>query len=598
MKLKNAKILMIVNILIGFSFGGCNDGFMERFPETDITNENFFSTPEDLETYTNGFYDYLESSYRDIGTDNLIYLEECTLYSMMRNEITEKNIGSWSSSWERIRNVNYFLVNANRVEGNENDINHYVGIARLFRAYLYYGLVKTYSDVPWYSRPLETTDEELLYKPQDSRELVVDSIMADLDFAVKNIKEDNSKTRFNKWSALAIQARIALHEGTFRKYHTELNLSDGDDFLRVAKEASWNIIQNAGFSISTETTEGCGPYESLFGNPNLTQNPEMIMIIDYDKTLRTHESKRVFNFNSGLSRSLVEDYLYIKDGKTVPFQQIEGYDKIGYLDIADNRDPRLSQTLMMPGYIQPGLTTVERAKLEIGSYPQKKFYPLIFDGLDYPFTYMDLPFIRYAEVLLIYAETRAELGELTQADLDATVNLLRRRVDMPFMNLNDILSNIDPIQSERYSNVSGPQKGAILEVRRERRIELACEGFRYDDLFRWKVAHLVAENMEGAYIDKLGLIDVTGDGNPDYAVVATQDDADEISQELKDQYNLTTYILEKEVFYLTEGDHGFIGILSQKDRFKFEDPRYYYYPIYEQDMIVNPNLKQNNFWKQ
>lgn len=591
------KIIFSINILLSLVLSGCNDSFMDRFPETEITEEVFFSTPEDLDTYANSFYDYLAPSYRDIGTDNLLYLDECTLYSMLRNEITPKNIGGWSSTWKRIRNVNYLLNNVHRATGSTEDINHYHGIARLFRAYLYYDLVKTYSDVPWYSKPLETTDEELLYKSQDTRELVVDSIMADLEFAVKNIKANETKTKFNKWSALAMQARIALHEGTFRKYHDELNLSNGDDYIKIAKEASWEIIEQGKYSISLESVEGCGAYQSLFGSPDLLQNPEMIMVLDYNKTLRTHESKRVFNFNSGLTKSLVDDYLYVKDEKTMPFHQLEGYDKIGFLDIAKNRDPRLAQTLMEPGYIQPELDTEVRAKLEIGGYPQKKFYPLIYDGLDYPATYMDLPFFRYAEILLIYAEARAELGELTQDDLNKTVNLLRDRVNMPHMYLNDILKEIDPVQSNRYDNVSGSQKGAILEIRRERRVELACEGFRYDDLFRWKAAHLVAVNMEGAYIDKLGLMDVTGDGEPDYAVVATQADADKIPQEVKDKYKLTTYILEKDIFYLTEGDHGFISMLSQRNKFKFESPKYYYTPIYEQDMIVNPNLKQNTYWK-
>lgn len=588
----SAKIL--ISLIL---FCSCNDDFMERYPETEITDKLFFNTTKDLETYSNGFYDYLSSSYRDVGTDNLVYMEECTLYSMMRGEITEKNIGGWSGSWDEIRNINYMLSHVNTVKGNRTEIDHYVGIARLFRAYMYYGLVKKYSDVPWYSKPLETTDIDLLYKPQDQRTLVVDSIMADLEFAVNHIQASDSKTRITLWSALAMQARIALHEGTFRKYHEELNLNDGDEYLKIATNAAKRIMDEGDFSLSYETTDNYGTYGSLFGNPNLLQNPEMILVLDYDKILRTHESKRVFNFNSGLSRSLVEDYLVIKEGKAVPFQQIEGYDKMGYLDIAKNRDPRLAQTLMQPGFIQPGQTTVERPKLEIGGYPQRKFLPMINDGLVYPFTYIDLPFFRLAEILLIYAEAKAELGELTQEDLDISVNLLRDRVEMPHMILNEILTNIDPVQSNRYSNVNGSQKGAILEIRRERRVELACEGFRYDDLLRWKVAHLVADNIEGAYIDKLGLIDVTGDGLPDYAVVTTQADADNISQEIKDKYNLTTYILEKEVFYLSEGDYGFIGITSQKDKFKFEDPKYYYTPVYEQDMIVNPNLNQNIYWK-
>lgn len=596
--MKNKKLLVLLNILSILCFCGCNDDFMDRYPETEITDIKFFNTVNDLETYTNSFYEYLDYVYTDVATDNVVYIEENYFYSLLRSEINYRNVGKWEG-WDKIRNVNYMLVNTSRVQGNEDEINHHIGVARLFRAYLYYDLVKEYSDVPWYNKPLETADEDLLYKPQDSRELVVDSIMADLDFAVNNIKDNTSKTRFNKWSALALQARIALHEGTFRKYHTELNLTDGDKFLRIARDAANAIMDSGKFSISYDTFEGKGVYESMFCNTNLTQNPEMIMIVDFDLALRRfHNSKIVLNYNYGLSRSLVEDYLVInEDGTTMPFQQIPDYDKIGFLDIAKGRDPRLGQTLMQPGFKQPGSSEEERIKPGLGGYPQTKYFPLTFDQLSWASTYTDLPFVRLSEIYLIYAEARAELGELTQGDLDQTVNLIRDRVKMPHMNLSTVSSKIDPIQEKRYPNVSGPQKGAVLEIRRERRVELASEGFRYDDLFRWKVAHLTAVNSEGAYIDKLGLIDVTGDGDPDIAIVKTQADADAISQELKDKYKLSLYILEKETFYLTEGDKGFIGMVAQKDKFRFEDPKYYYKPVYEQDMLVNPNLYQNIYWK-
>lgn len=571
---------------------------MDRYPETEITDVKFFNTISDLETYTNSFYEYLNYAYTDVATDNVVYIEEDYFYSLLRGEIDHRNVGKWEG-WDKIRNVNYMLVNASKVQGSEEEINHHIGVARLFRAYLYYDLVKEYSDVPWYNKPLETKDEDLLYKSQDSREIVVDSIMADLDYAVKNIKENNSKTRFNKWSALALQARIALHEGTFRKYHTELNLQNGDKFIQVARDAAKSIMDSGKYSISYDTFEGKGVYESMFCNTNLTQNPEMIMIIDFDLALRRfHNSKIVLNYNFGLSRSLVEDYLVInEDGTSMPFQQIQNYDKIGYLDISKNRDPRLKQTLMQPGFKQPGSKEAERIKPGLGGYPQTKYFPLTFDQLSWATTYTDLPFIRLSEIYLIYAEARAELNELTQGDLDLTINLIRDRVEMPHMNLSVISTTIDPIQEKRYSNVSGSQKGAILEIRRERRVELASEGFRYDDLFRWKVAHLTAVNSEGAYIDKLGLMDVTGDGEPDIAIVKNQADADAISQELKDKYKLTIYILEKETFYLTEGDKGFISMTAQKDKFTFENPKYYYKPIYEQDMLVNPNLYQNKYWK-
>lgn len=596
--MKSKKLLILLDILSILCFCSCNDDFMDRFPETEITDIKFFNTVNDLKTYTNSFYEYLDYAYNDVATDNAVYIEEDYFYSLLRGEINYRNVGKWEG-WDNIRNVNYMLVNTSKVEGNEDEINHHIGVARLFRAYLYYDLVKKYSDVPWYNKPLETSDEDLLYKPQDSRGIVVDSIMADLDFAVKNIEDNTSKTRFNKWSALALQARIALHEGTFRKYHTELNLTDDNKFIQVARDAAKAIVDSEKFSISYDSFEGKGKYESMFCNTNLTQNSEMIMIIDFDLALRRfNNAKIVLNYNYGLSRSLVEDYLVVKDdGTTMPFQQIPNYDKIGFLDIAKDRDPRLNQTLMRPGFKQPGSSEEERIKPGLGGYPQTKFFPLTFDQLGWAAAYTDIPFVRLSEIYLIYAEARAELGELTQGDLDQTVNLIHDRIEMPHMNLTTVLSTIDPVQEERYPNVSGSQKGAVLEVRRERRVELACEGFRYDDLFRWKVAHLTAVNSEGTYIEKLGLIDVTGDGEPDIAIVKTQADANAISQELKDKYKLSLYILDKETFYLTEGDKGFIGMMAQKDKFKFEDPKYYYKPIYEQDILVNSNLYQNPYWK-
>lgn len=152
-------------------------------------------------------------------------------------------------------------------------------------------------------------------------------------------------------------------------------------------------------------------------------------------------------------------------------------------------------------------------------------------------SYADLPVIRYAEVLLMYAEAKAELGTLTQEDLDKTINVIRDRVEMPHATLAEWMSKIDPVQANRYVNVSSAQKGAVLEIRRERRIELACEGFRYDDLMRWGCGKLMEKAPEGMYVDKLGYIDITGDGQPDYALVKTQAEADAIPEEDKENMN-------------------------------------------------------------
>ena len=588
------KIKNIGLILIGLAvMSSCNDSFMDRYPETNITEQVFFSSPEDLKTYTNGMYGYLDADYSDTPSDNNLYIEDTDIYKMMRGEIRPNNVGSWS--WSNIRTVNFMLARVGQVKGDQTEINHYVGLAR---AILYYSKVKDYSDVPWYSCDLQTTDIDLLYKPQDPRTLVVDSIMADLDYAVHNMKDSYSTTVIYRNVALAIQARIALHEGTFRKYHPELNLDDGDRFLEIAVEACQKIIQSGTYSLSEKTVNDLPPYQSLFCSTELTQNPEMILVGDYDKALgRMHNAQAQFDYNTGLSRDLMEDYLVVENGQTKPFHEITGYEIKTYNEVFNNRDPRMEQTFMKPGTQEVGIAEAHRPSLNLGGYPQIKFRPLTIDQMEWGKSYTDLPIIRYAEILLMYAEAKAELGILNQADVDNTINLIRNRAGMPLVQLSDWLADIDPIQAQRYANVNSSQKGAVLEIRRERRIELACEGFRFDDLMRWGCGELLEKAPEGCYIPGMGYYDVTGDGIPDIAVVKTKADVDKIPQEDKEKYKLTVYALEGNTIGLTEGDKGYVYLVSQHGKYNFISPRYYYYPLDIEDMTINKNLYQNPFWE-
>ena len=590
----NKNIMKIAAIgfvgILGLS--GCNDSFMDKYSETSITEEGFFKSAGDLEIYTNNMYGYVTSDYWDVASDNVIYVEEASIYSKMRGELNPDNASVWG--WGSIRNVNFMLARADKAEGDMAEINHYIGLARMFRAKLYYDKVLSYSDVPWYSRDLQTTDTEELFKPQDPRALVVDSIMADLDFAVTHMKDESgARTRWYRSGALAMQARIALSEGCWRKYHSELGLNDADRFFKVAADACKAIMNTGNYELST----GEGAYEALFNSQDLSSNKEMIIFEDYSNELgRKHGAGARFDWTTGLSRDLMEDYYVIEDGKTKRFQDVPGYDKKTFLEIFENRDPRLGQTFMMPGFMRPGETEPHRQKITIGGYPQVKYSPLTFDQTEWGKAYTDLPLIRYAEVLLMYAEAKAELGELTQEDIDLSINLIRDRAGVPRATLADWMANVDPVQANRYPNVTSARKGAILEVRRERRIELACEGFRYADLMRWGAGKLMEKAPEGMYIGELGYIDLTGDGQPDYAVVATQADADAIPQADKEKYKLNIEILAGNTFELTGGDKGYIRLISQVNKWNFIEPKYYYSPISTKDIVLNKNLIQNKFW--
>ncbi|MBC5641308.1 MULTISPECIES: RagB/SusD family nutrient uptake outer membrane protein [Parabacteroides] len=590
--IKNMIKIAAIGFVSMVGLSGCNDSFMDKYSETSITEDGFFKTPGDLEIYTNNMYGYISADYWDVASDNVMYVEEAGIYSKMRGELNPNKAGAWS--WGSIRNVNFMLARTNNVVGDVAEINHYIGLARMFRAKLYYDKVLSYSDVPWYSRDLQTTDTEELFKPQDPRALVVDSVMADLDFAVKNMKDNSSgRTRWYRSGALAMQARIALAEGCWRKYHPELGLNDADRFFKVAADAC-NAIMNTG---NYELSVGEGAYGALFNSQDLSSNKEMIIFEDYSNELgRLHGAGARFDWTTGLSRDLMEDYYVIEDGKAKRFQDVPDYDKKTFLEIFENRDPRLGQTFMTPGFIRPGSSEPHRQKITIGGYPQVKFSPGTFDQLEWGKAYTDLPLIRYAEVLLMYAEAKAELGELTQDDIDRSINLIRDRAGVPRATLSEWLANIDPVQANRYPNVTSSQKGAILEVRRERRIELACEGFRFDDLMRWGAGKLMEKAPEGMYIGKLGYIDLTGDGQPDYAVVATQADADAIPQADKEKYKLNVEILEGNTIELTGGDKGYIRLIAQVNKWKFIEPKYYYSPIATQDIVLNKNLVQNKYW--
>lgn len=582
--------------LLSLSLTSCNDSFMERYPETSITDKVYFQTVKDLELYTNGLYGGLGASYNDVVSDNVLYVEDAGIFKMMRGETTPETVGQWGG-WSTVRNINFMLENTGTVKGDLPKINHYVGLARMFRAIQYYGMVKSYSDLPWYSRTIQTTDEDLLYKTQDPRTLVVDSIMADLQFAVDHIEDGASKTRVTLWSALMTQARIALHEGTFRKYHDELNLQDGNEYLKVARDAAKRVIDSGKFDIYTAQTQ-YHPYEALFISEDLSQNPEMIMFADYDKALgRMHNAQAMINWTHSMSRDLMEDYLIVENNEAIPYTESSVYGKQKMYEVFENRDPRITYTFMQPGFTRDGYQEPERAKMGLGGYCQIKFIPRSYDQFGWGASYTDLPIYRYAEALLIYAEARAELGELTQDDLDITVNKLRDRVNMPHMKLANVLAKIDPRQEAHYPNVDGAQKGAILEIRRERRIELACEGQRYGDLMRWKVGENFANLAEGVYVDKLGYQDITGDNQPDIAIVATQADADAIPAADKEKYKLTVYVLDGNTFSLSEGDHGYIRLTSQIGKFNFISPKYYYTPLDVKDIQLNKNLVQNPFWQ-
>lgn len=591
-----------IAILAVTLFSGCKKDFLSRFPKADPTDEFFFHTVEDLKTYTNGFYLMMNAPYSDVFSDNIGgFTGSHVMDNMVRGTVSSQNVSGsiWSGYWPNIRKINFMMDRLEGIEGDPGEIKHYEGIARFFRAYLYYELVKNFHNVPWYDTVLEAESEEL-YKPADPRTVVVGRIMEDLEFAVANIKTSSSKELVSKHAALTLLARICLHEGTFRKYHEELELqSTAIPFLERAVSASAEVM-TASYAIHTDQGDPALNYRVLFCSNNLSGNSEMIFIQKNSRELGVaNNTHTVLDWQWALNGSLMDEYL-MDDG--TPFTDQSNYIQTAYTDLFENRDPRLSETIMPPGFtVEPDNPAVApyRTRPNFGGYLQLKFYPRTPDLRGgWEINYTDLPIMRLAEVLLIQAEAKAELGTLTQTDLDNTINKLRARVNMPDLSLTTANANVDAALAAKYPNVTGANKGVILEIRRGRRVELACEGFRLDDIIRWKAGELLAEPAYGFYVTQLGAIDVSGDGVEDIAILENPQATGPIAG-LPPQVRegLSLYYISDRSFYLSNTNSGYI--LFDKDRQsprEFVSPKYYYKPIPVEETVLNTNLKQVFGW--
>ncbi|MCD8539678.1 MAG: RagB/SusD family nutrient uptake outer membrane protein, partial [Leadbetterella sp.] len=298
-------------------------------------------------------------------------------------------------------------------------------------------------------------------------------------------------------------------------------------------------------------------------------------------------------------RDMLQAYL-MKDGSFYSSQA--GYQTFSFVKEFENRDPRLSQTYAYPGwqlvytstYSQGDPLYVQQLAKNFSGYHQIKGF-LNTLNLEVR-NNIDIPLYRYAEVLLNYAEAKAELGTLTQGDLDKSVNLLRKRAGMPDMNISVAL---DPVMAGKYPLVQGAQKNLVLEIRRERRVELAFEGFRFNDLMRWKAGKLLERKPEGIYFSGLGKHDMTGDGVPDLVLLAASESIPEVRETnslgvVLRYYRAGTFGQDVAVF-LNEGNKGTVGIVENTGT--FAEPKYYYRPVPQSQVLLNPNLTQIFGWE-
>lgn len=510
--MKKLSITFSIALLLILLFNGCNDDFLTRAPLDEISSETFWNTENDLMVYNNRLYDLARNDnnvpillahhdgfgshqhsywYLDGFADNLAPKHERhTRFQQVRAGKHSVSSGSqWQGyhGWNFVRAINVGLENYDQADIPQAVINRFAGEARLFRGWFYADKVQKFGDVPWVERSLNIDSEEL-FAPRTPREEAMDNILADLQFAAEHLPEDwgdgGSPGRLNRWAALAVKSRVALFEGTWRKYHGG---SNADMWLQVAADAAREIMDNGPYSLHN-TGNPESDYNAFHRVLDPSGSPEVMYWRKYQMGVFTNHVQNYFNYTGGATKSLVEDYL-AADGQPITLSPLyQGDDQIE--DVFENRDPRLRQSILHPedsGFYKyhndddrdyPRIDGMSGGRISTTGYHVVKHYNAD-DMIGKAFNQGEHPgiILRFGEVLLNYAEAKAELGDITQQDLDISINLLRDRVDMPHMVLGEI--PVDP----RYAGDG--VSPLIVEIRRERRVELFLEGFRYNDLRRW-----------------------------------------------------------------------------------------------------------------
>ena len=574
---------------------------LDQEPESSATRIAVFGSEKGLALYANSFYNILP------GANDIIRGDEMSDYgarSTVPDFLTSNGFGPVQSTgwdWNNLRNINYFIENCNSPLVADDVKRNYIAIARFFRAWFYFDKVKRFGNVPWYNKAMTIEDADL-YKTRDPRALVMDSVLEDLNYACTNISTtDATRSLITKYVAYAFKSRVCLFEGTFRKYHDTLAFGlkpTVNKLLTEAASAAKKVMDEGGFTINTNGG-ATASYRQLFISKTPVTN-EVILSNVCDATLSVlndanwYWTSATYGSRLSFTRTFVNTYLNI-DG--TPFSNTAGYQTKPFVQEVQNRDGRLQQTIRMGDYKRINSGAAEAAP-PVFSYTYTGYQPIKWCLDD---TYYDggtrndnsISIIRYAEVLLNYAEAVAELGTMTNTDWINTIGVLRSRAGITG-GLTSLPAVVDPyLQNTYFPNISDP---VLLEVRRERGIELAWEGLRFYDLVRWHKGELLAMPWKGFYVPAVDVpMDLNGDGKNDVCFYKTLPPP--ASQEKGVTYvNVNATLANNSVNpqRLSNDTYGELTWLNNISRI-WEDKKYLY-PIPQADLVVNPALKQNPWW--
>ena len=512
------KIVITTIALSALVCSGC-DSLLNKQPIDQFTDGNFWSSETNVEAFANRFYDTFSGYSGDFYFPTLNDNQGVIGISDWNYKSVPATIGLWSNNYEALRRANLMIE---RIPGiasmSEASKNNWLGVARLYRALKHYELVRAFGDIIYVDKLLDVTDEDknlYLYGERQDRDIVMDRVLEDLNFAVANINMNaSSRTEFNAAVAQAIKSEICLYEGTFCKYRSTADGQKAADnaraqkFLTESKNASKAIMDSSMYSLNAS-------YQGNYNSLDLAGNKEMILYKKYLYGVLGHSTIDYTCFSTmqnGMSKAAFDSYLFT-DGKPLATTSLNKTDhpvmEDGHLSIKNLlavRDPRLSAAvdpvLMYKGNAYARFDLPSAGGMETSSSTGYGVYKFDNDDIEVArrnqtsSNETDAPIFWLANIYVNYAEACAELGNCTQADLDASVNKLRDRVGMPHLTTSPAH---DTANNMGVSDL-------IWEVRRERRVELMYDNNdRYWCLIRWHQLDKLdtskyPEQARGAYI--------------------------------------------------------------------------------------------------
>lgn len=499
------KVKIYLILLVGMLFASCSKDFLDKYPLDSLADNTYWTTEDNVRTYAYGNYSRYFVGYGSGYTWGSYFTGQSLNddFAPTTPDTFTKNIPTSGGGWDftYVRRANIFVNRVAKVPMSSEAIKHWTGVARFFRGMEYATkLVKRFGDVPWYSNALTENDTIQLYRPRDPRTMVMDSVLADFNYAVANVRasDGTSGLTVNKYVVLAFMSRIFLYEGTWQKYHGG-DQAKATIYLNAAKDAASQIISSGLYAIVPD-------YRGLFTSLNLAGNKEMIMFRMYDTGLITHclLSYNNTEAQTGVSKNAVDSYL-CSDGLPISLSPLYKGDK-GIANLRANRDPRFLISFVDSLRLNGIATNFSTTGIACRKYLNEAERTLLSGTGNLNIT--DAPVIRYGEVLMNYAEACAELGTLTQNDLDISINKIRDRGGVAMTHLQ-IIGGQPAVNGVVYDDPKRDQTvpSMIWEIRRERRIELMMEGFRLDDLKRWGKINYTDTQLNpdinlGAWINK------------------------------------------------------------------------------------------------